>query len=48
MPGQDAVEVASLVKAQLEREEKRLQEIAKGVIVRPEIDETLRKLKIID
>lgn len=48
VPGQDAVEVASLVKAQLEREEKRLQEIAKGVIVRPEIDEALRKLKIID
>ena len=48
VPGQDAVEVASLVEAQLDREEKRLQEIAKGVIVRPEIDETLRKLKIID
>lgn len=48
VPLQDGAEVASLAKAQLEREEKRLQEIAKGVIVRPEIDETLRKLKIID
>lgn len=48
VPLEDAAEVAGLVQAQLEREEKRLQEIAKGVIVRPEIDETLRRLKVID
>lgn len=48
VPLADAAEVAAAVKAQLEREEKRLQEIAKGVIVRPEIDETLRRLKVID
>jgi hypothetical protein len=34
--------------ALVEREQARLAEIAKGVLVRPEIDETLRKLKIID
>jgi regulator of RNase E activity RraA len=45
---EDAAEVAALVKAQLEREGKRLAEIEKGVIVRPEVDETLRRLKIID
>lgn len=48
VPLADAAEVAAAVKLQLEREEKRLQEIAKGVIVRPEIDETLRRLKVID
>jgi regulator of RNase E activity RraA len=48
IPLEDAAEVAVLVKAQLEREAKRLQEIEKGVIVRPEIDETLRRLKIIE
>jgi 4-hydroxy-4-methyl-2-oxoglutarate aldolase len=48
VPLADAAEVAAAVKAQIEREEKRLQEIANGVIVRPEIDETLRKLKIVD
>ncbi len=48
VPLEDAAEVAALVKAQMEREGKRLQEIEKGVTVRPEIDETLRRLKIID
>ena len=44
----DAAEVAALAKAQVEREQKRLVEIGKGVLVRPEIDESLRKLKVID
>lgn len=48
VPLADAAEVAALAQAQIEREKKRLSEIAKGVIVRPEIDETLKKLKIID
>ena len=48
VPLDDAAEVAALAIAQMERESKRLSEIAKGVIVRPEIDETLKKLKIID
>ncbi|HEY6251714.1 MAG TPA: RraA family protein [Candidatus Angelobacter sp.] len=48
VPLDDAAEVAALAKDQIERETKRLSEIEKGVIVRPEIDETLRKLKIID
>lgn len=48
VPLEDAAEVAALTKAQIEREEKRLAEIEKGVITRPEIDETLRRLKIID
>jgi regulator of RNase E activity RraA len=48
VPLADAAEVASLTKAQLEREATRVREIKKGVIVRPEIDETLRRLKVID
>jgi regulator of RNase E activity RraA len=44
----DAAEVAALAVAQVEREQKRLAEINKGVLVRSEIDESLRKLKIID
>ena len=48
VPLQDAAEVAALTGAQIERETKRLSEIQKGVIVRPEIDETLKKLKIIE
>jgi 4-hydroxy-4-methyl-2-oxoglutarate aldolase len=43
-----APEIANLAMAQVEREEKRLAEIAKGILVRPEIDEQLRRLKIID
>lgn len=41
-------EIAKLSVAQVEREEKRLAEIAKGILFRPEIDEQLRKLKIIE
>jgi len=47
VPLNDAAEIASLAAAQVEREQKRLAEIEKGVLVRPEIDEALRKLKII-
>jgi len=48
VPLDDAAEVAKLAAAQVEREQKRLAEIEKGVLVRPEIDEALRRLKIID
>ena len=48
VPLDDAEEVAALARAQMEREEKRLAEIARGVLVRPEIDEELRRLKVID
>jgi regulator of RNase E activity RraA len=48
VPLEDAVEVAQLAAAQIEREEKRKTEIAKGVLVRPEIDEALRRLNIIE
>jgi regulator of RNase E activity RraA len=48
VPLDDAVEVAKLAAAQIEREEKRKVEIDKGVLVRPEIDEALRRLKVID
>ena len=48
VPLDDAAEVAKMALALMEREQTRLAEIAKGVLVRPEIDETLRKLKIID
>jgi regulator of RNase E activity RraA len=48
VPLDDAAEVAKLVTAQIEREEKRHAEIEKGVITRPEIGELLRRLKIIE
>ena len=48
VPLEDAAEVARQAMAQMEREHKRMQEIEKGVLVRPEIDEALRKLKIIE
>lgn len=48
VPLEDAVEVAKLAAAQVEREERRLAEIKKGALVRPEIDEQLRSLKIIE
>jgi regulator of RNase E activity RraA len=48
VPLEDAVEVAKLAAAQVEREESRMAEIKKGALVRPEIDEQLRSLKIIE
>lgn len=48
IPLDDAPAVAALAAAQVEREQKRLSEIERGVLVRPEIDEYLRKLKIIE
>ncbi|HLX46059.1 MAG TPA: 4-carboxy-4-hydroxy-2-oxoadipate aldolase/oxaloacetate decarboxylase [Bryobacteraceae bacterium] len=48
VPLDDAAEVAKLAAAQIAREEKRKAEIEKGVLVRPEIDEALRALRIID
>jgi regulator of RNase E activity RraA len=47
VPLEDAAEVARGAQAQMEREKKRLSEIEKGVITRPEIDETLRRLKVL-
>jgi len=47
VPLTDAGEVARLAAGQIERERTRLAEIARGALVRPEIDETLRKLKVI-
>jgi 4-hydroxy-4-methyl-2-oxoglutarate aldolase len=48
VPFDDAEEVARLAAAQVERERKRLAEIERGAIVRPEIDEVLRKLGVVD
>jgi 4-hydroxy-4-methyl-2-oxoglutarate aldolase len=48
VPLDDAAEVAKMAEDQIAREKKRLAEIAKGVLVRPEIDEQLRHLKVID
>ena len=48
VPLDDAPEVARLSAIQIDRERQRLSEIAAGVLVRPEIDEALRKLKIIE
>lgn len=48
VPLKDAAEVAKLAVVQVERENQRKTEIDRGVIVRPEIDEALRRLKIID
>jgi regulator of RNase E activity RraA len=47
VPLEDAAEVARLAAAQIAREQKRLEEIEKGVLVRPEIDEALRRLGVI-
>lgn len=48
VPLDDAEDVAALAAAQVQREHKRLAEIERGVLVRQEIDEYLRKLKIIE
>lgn len=48
VPLDAAPEIAKLALAQVDREGKRLAEIAKGILFRPEIDEQLRKLKIIE
>jgi len=47
VPLDDAPQVAVMAVEQIARERKRLSEIAAGALVRPEIDETLRKLKIL-
>ncbi len=41
-------EVAQLTVAKVGSERQRKAEIEKGVLVRPEIDETLRRLKVIE
>jgi regulator of RNase E activity RraA len=48
VPLQDAAEVARLAVEITRRERKRLEEIANGVLVKPEIDETLRRAGVID
>jgi regulator of RNase E activity RraA len=48
VPLDDAAEVARLAMEKIESEHKRLLEIGKGVLTRPEIDESLRKLKVIE
>jgi 4-hydroxy-4-methyl-2-oxoglutarate aldolase len=48
VPLADAAEVARLAVEIVTKERKRLQEIAAGVLVRPEIDDTLRKAGAID
>jgi regulator of RNase E activity RraA len=48
VPFEDAAEVARLAREQMERERKRMAEIERGVLVRPEIDDTLRKLRVIE
>ena len=47
VPLDDAPAVAQAAQAQVERENKRMSEIVRGVLVRPEIDESLRKQGII-
>lgn len=48
VPLEDAAEVARMAAAQMQRERKRLEEIGRGVVVRPEIDEGLRKAGVIE
>jgi regulator of RNase E activity RraA len=48
VPLEDAAAVAAAAADQVAREQKRLAEIQRGVLTRPEIDETLRKLKVIE
>jgi regulator of RNase E activity RraA len=47
VPFEDAREVAELSQKVAATERKRLEEIAGGLLIRPEIDETLRKLGVI-
>jgi regulator of RNase E activity RraA len=47
VPLEDAAAVAALAVEQAAREQKRMAEIERGVLTRPEIDETLRRLKVI-
>src|SRR5262249_43813293 len=47
VPLEDAAAVAALAVEQVAREPKRMAEIERGVLTRPEIDETLRRLKVI-
>lgn len=48
VPFDDAEEVARLAMEIVHRERKRMEEIARGVLVRPEIDETLRRAGVIE
>jgi regulator of RNase E activity RraA len=48
VPLEDASVVAAAAMEQVAREQKRMAEIERGILTRPEIDETLRKLKVID
>jgi len=48
VPLDDAADVACLAAGQIQRETNRLDEIERGVLTRPEIDEYLRKAKVID
>jgi 4-hydroxy-4-methyl-2-oxoglutarate aldolase len=48
VPLDDAPEVARLAASQIQREEARKAEIERGVLVRPEIDEALRRWKVIE
>jgi 4-hydroxy-4-methyl-2-oxoglutarate aldolase len=48
VPLDDAEEVASLAVEVLNKERKRMDEIARGVLVRPEIDETLRRAGVVE
>ena len=47
VPLDDAAAVAAVAVEQVGREQKRMAEIERGVLTRPEIDETLRRLKVI-
>ena len=47
VPLEDAEMVARMAVEQVEKEEKRLAEIEAGVVMRPEIDEILRRAKVI-
>jgi 4-hydroxy-4-methyl-2-oxoglutarate aldolase len=48
VPLEDASEVARLAGELMAREQQRLAEIERGVLVKTEIDETLRRLKVIE
>jgi 4-hydroxy-4-methyl-2-oxoglutarate aldolase len=48
VPLEDAVQIAQMAAVQMARERSRLEEIEKGVLGRPEIDEALRRLGVID
>lgn len=48
IPREDSADVLELVRALVDREAKRIEEIHRGIVIKPEIDETLRRKGVIE